>query len=87
MEKGDLLYICFIGDEVSFNHRTKGSTANTGLWSKAKGTYDASCNGIAGELPDGTTFSMRLEQEKGYHRLTCDHKRNPDTGGWDGDDD
>ncbi|MEN7342092.1 MAG: hypothetical protein AAAFM81_04085 [Pseudomonadota bacterium] len=87
MEKGDLLYICIDGEAVSFHHRTKGSTINTGLWSKAKGTYDASCNGITGELPNGTTFSMELKQEKGYHRLTCTHKRNPEEGQWDGDDD
>ena len=87
MEKGDLLYISLCDDVATFHHRTRGCTENTGLWSGAKGTYDAKENTISGELPDGTTFGMTLTQEKGYHRLTCAHKRNPPTGEWDSTDD
>ncbi|MFK8052310.1 MAG: hypothetical protein AB8F65_05010 [Woeseiaceae bacterium] len=87
MQKGDRLFIC-VGDDGKphFKHRTEGSDKNTGLWEKATAEYCGKTNTISGGFPDGRSFSMSLTQEEGYHRLTCKHRRNPDEGEWDADD-
>lgn len=87
MEKGDLLYICLCDDNaVRFHHRAAGAAVNGGPWQQAKGRYDSVRNSISGSLPDGTTFEMLVAREGKYHRITCTHKRNPEQGSWDADD-
>ena len=87
MEKGDLLYICLCEDNaVRFRHRAIGATANSELWNAAKGRYDSKQNSIGGSLPDGTPFETMVAREGRYHRVTCTHKRNPEQGAWDADD-
>lgn len=87
MRKGDGLYICVSDDgKVRFHHRGQDQDTNSGLWNGAEGEYCKETNTISGQLPNKNTFSMVIALEDGYHRITCKHKRNPEQGEWDADD-
>lgn len=88
MEEGDRLYIYFVtGDQVCFHHRSRNGNENAGLWESGVGVYSEETGLVVGQLPDATTFSMSLKFDaNGAGTLSCDHRRNPPTGGWQAQD-
>ncbi|MEO0366510.1 MAG: hypothetical protein AAF265_13600 [Pseudomonadota bacterium] len=87
MEVGDLLFICVDKDNtVQFRQRSKAKPENERLWDGATGTYCAQTGTVSGTLTDKTTFEMSVKQGKACNVITSAHKRNPPTGGWEGDD-
>ena len=88
MEVGDLIYICVCDDgKVQFRQRSEKNPENSALWNKASGAYCKESGKVTGTLPDARAFSMQIERGDGRNVIRSVHRRNPEEGDWDGEDD
>lgn len=100
MRKGDYLFICIGADGcASFRYRKCDwrtnselcavTKENAALWEGATGRFFPDKGLLTGALKGGERqFTMELTPKKdapGFS-IKCRHFRNPDEGGWDGDD-